>query len=86
MLFYFHFDTTDRQAKRGECCERGKNTEEKGKKRVVDTILLMEGLVACHTFYVYPILTMFCDCDAFMFSACLVLFYACRPFSFHEQS
>lgn len=53
---------------------------------MVDTILLMEGLVACHTFYVYPILTMFCDFDAFMFSACLVLFYVCRPFSFHEQS
>lgn len=29
-------------------------------KYVHDTLSLLEGLVACHALYVYPILTLFC--------------------------
>lgn len=72
--------------KRKKRKEKIKKKKRLRKKKVADTILLLEGQVACHTFYVYPILTMFCDCDAFYVFCVSCSVYAWLAFFFHEQS
>ena len=65
-VFVFFFDTTDSTANGMENVRE--NDEKQGKKKKVeewtkyvhDTLSLLEGLVACHALYVYPILTLFC--------------------------
>ena len=65
-VFVFFFDTTDSTANGMENVrENDEKTEKKKKvkewtKYVHDTLSLLEGLVACHALYVYPILTLFC--------------------------